>query len=456
MDPPRGSKTRPSSPLTAPRPRELDYHKRAPTRQANSTESGEHMNNRLSQAPPSPAEHPRPRFTKRALESLSGPPVRRSLGSLDSFVSHWLESIGPESKQRKRSRSESCIRPIRPTCRVAPGSTSLPDMSVRRDSDGFAIPPPPSSRTNRSIASFDNQVDLPLAMTSSRQSSSLVQKPRYRNLNLELNGIFFLRQFEPLPEHVQNLVDCLGRDQQSPGPSQEELNRDIRLWELQTGAREADVEDYFRQSFHTLARDETIIWRTDRLPMWLHTVPAIRPQHRISKPVPDMLYGYQHSYSLSPQQKLYCSSNPEADGIANNADLAFPFLVIEFKADGPSGTGSLWQATNQCLGAASSCVNVIDRLNYQLEKCGKQNVRRVNTSVFSIAMSGTEARLYVSWKHDRTSFHTRIIRSFLIHDADHYSQFRSYIHNIVDWGRSRRLDEIRRSLDVLLEAESMS
>ncbi|RDA88931.1 hypothetical protein CP532_5505 [Ophiocordyceps camponoti-leonardi (nom. inval.)] len=455
MDPSRGIKTRPSSiPLNAPHPRELDYHRRAPTRQAHPTDSGEHMSNH-PQAPLSP-QLPRHRFTKRALESLPEASVHKSLRSLDSFVSQWLESIGSGSRQRKRSRSESCIRLFRPVSRVPGRPSSLPDMSYRRDSDGFYIPPPPSSRTNRSIASIDTGAGLTPSISSSRQSRALVQNARYRELNLELNGVFFLWKFETFPEYVQNLVDHVGRDRDSPGPSQQELDLDAQLLELQMGVPEADVEEYFRKSFHTSGRDDIIIRRTDRQPMLLHTVPTMRPQYRISKPAPDMLYGYHKSHSFSPQQRLYCASNSDVDGIANSANLAFPFLVVEFKADGPNGAGSLWQATNQCLGAASACVNIVERLNFRLETCRKTDVRRVNTSVFSIAMSGTEARLYVSWKNDRTSFHTRIVRSFLIHDANHYSQFRNYVHNIIDWGHVRRLEEIRRSLNVLIEAENMN
>ncbi|RCI16861.1 hypothetical protein L249_1772 [Ophiocordyceps polyrhachis-furcata BCC 54312] len=451
MDPPRGNKTRPSStPPTAPHPRELDYHRRAPTRQAHPPDSSRHMSNR---APPFP-QNPRPRFTKRALESLPQPSVHQSLRSLGSFVSHWLESIGSDPKKRKRSRSESCIHPLLPASRVPCRPKSLPDMNCRRDADGFAIPPPPSSRRNQSMASLDYPIDLTQTMSSNRQSRALVQTPKYRDQNLELNGVFFLRKFEPFPEHVQTLVEYIGRARQSPRLSQEELDRDLQLLELQMGVLEADVEVYFRETFHPLTRDQTIVC-TNRLPMLMHTIPTMRPLPKISKPVPDMLYGYHNSYSFSPQQRLYRASNSEVDGTANSAGLVFPFLVIEFKADGPSGAGSLWQATNQCLGAASSCVNIIQGLNVRLEGCCRNNIKRINTSVFSIAMSGTEARLYVSWKHDKTSFYTRVVRSFLIHDADHYWQFRNHVHNIIDWGRSTRLDEIRRSLDVLLEAENM-
>ncbi|KAK0655310.1 hypothetical protein B0T16DRAFT_498960 [Cercophora newfieldiana] len=56
-------------------------------------------------------------------------------------------------------------------------------------------------------------------------------------------------------------------------------------------------------------------------------------------------------------------------------------------------------------------------------------------------MNGTEARLYVSWKHS---------------DLDYYMQkdyidFRKHVKNIIDWGKDKRLKDIRESLDNLLE-----
>ena len=50
--------------------------------------------------------------------------------------------------------------------------------------------------------------------------------------------------------------------------------------------------------------------------------------------------------------------------VANTQGLVYPFFVIEFKADGPGGSGSMWVATNQCLGGSASCVKIAERLNY--------------------------------------------------------------------------------------------
>lgn len=55
--------------------------------------------------------------------------------------------------------------------------------------------------------------------------------------------------------------------------------------------------------------------------------------------------------------------------VANSQNLIYPFFVIEYKGDGPSGVGSLWVTTNQCLGGSASCVRLAERFNRQLGNC---------------------------------------------------------------------------------------
>jgi hypothetical protein len=137
--------------------------------------------------------------------------------------------------------------------------------------------------------------------------------------------------------------------------------------------------------------------------------------------------------------------------VANSQDLIYPFFVIEFKADGPSGDCSLWVATNQCLGGSASCVNIAERLNRQLRQCESKEILPINSAAFSVAMSGTEARLYISWKHDELQYYMRNVESFLLQDPEHYLKFRKYVRNIIDWGKDQHLKEIRELLDNLLE-----
>jgi len=58
---------------------------------------------------------------------------------------------------------------------------------------------------------------------------------------------------------------------------------------------------------------------------------------------------------------------------------------------------------------------------------------------FSIAMNGTEARLYVIRKQDEPNYYMANFRRFLLHNHDHYVAFRKDVRNILDWGKGNRL-----------------
>lgn len=78
-------------------------------------------------------------------------------------------------------------------------------------------------------------------------------------------------------------------------------------------------------------------------------------------------------------------------------------------------------------------------------------VQPINSAAFAIAMSGSEARLYISWKHNELDCYMRKVDSFLLQKPNDYLKFRKYVRNIIDWGKGKRLNEIRDSLDSLLE-----
>jgi hypothetical protein len=77
-----------------------------------------------------------------------------------------------------------------------------------------------------------------------------------------------------------------------------------------------------------------------------HAVPDVGSKVKVSIPMPDLLYGYNRLGAFTRSMGM--------EMVANSNGLVYPFFVIEFKADGPSGSGSLWVATNQCLGGSTS------------------------------------------------------------------------------------------------------
>ncbi|KAG5292673.1 hypothetical protein I7I48_04833 [Histoplasma ohiense] len=84
----------------------------------------------------------------------------------------------------------------------------------------------------------------------------------------------------------------------------------------------------------------------------------------------------------------------------------------------------------------------------RLEESKYHRVQPISSAAFSVTMNGTEARLFVSWKEDN-EYSMAKVESFLPQSPDHYLKFRKIIRNILDWGKSSRLSEIRGVLDAL-------
>ncbi len=332
-------------------------------------------------------------------------------------------------------------------------------METVRDNDGFVVPPtPPSQKPSGSQASSHSVSGLPsdtFCSTNTLPGKNLVTNSSYMRMNLRSNHILLRPLHEQFPEHIAHLVDLVARDRNSPGPSLDQVKHDAGLNKLLMSSTESDVARYFQNNIFYEPDPLDSLQRADKLPMAKHLVPGVGSLLKVSIPVPDMIYGYtREAFSEQQEVQLYSMGY---EMVANSLGLIYPFFVIEFKADNPSGTGSLWVATNQCLGGSATCINISERLNDRLKQRNnnqvQQNdqVQQIDSIAFSIAMTGTEARLYISWKNNEIDYYTQNFKSFLLHDPEHYLNFRKYVLNIIDWGKGRRLETIRKSLDKLLE-----
>jgi hypothetical protein len=319
-------------------------------------------------------------------------------------------------------------------------------MSYAEGTDGFATPGTPTSTDVYPYAPSDR---TGVASASTRSSGrSLVEDPLYRSLNLASNNIYFDDLGEKFSDNVVNLVDYVRRGCESPGPSPAEVRQDTALKALEVGTGESDVYEYFRTNIFPHPHSTESLKRSDRQPMSKHAISNTGSRLRVSNPVPDMVYGYNRR-AFSEQRTQLISMGDTV--VANTGDLIFPFFIIEFIGDGPGGCSSLWVATNQCLGGSAACINIAERLNRQLKHCNDERIMPINSAAFSIAMSGTEARLYISWKHNGLHYYTQHIQSFLLQEPEHYIDLRKWVRNILDWGKDLRLKEIQISLDILLD-----
>ena len=369
--------------------------------------------------------------------------------SVHTSVSEWLESIGSDREESCQSDSHLHRADDGPISRQL--TRSAPEMAHTRDVDGFAMPSVPASIENRTDT--DAASVAPSDVTGSARSSgrrSLVEDPLYRKANLAENNIYLRPLREQLPKHISDLIDDVRRDRDSPGPSPDQVSQDAALNELWMGAGESQVEDYFRDKIFPKTAPGDSLDRTHRQPMAKHTVPNSGSNLKVSNPVPDMLYGYSRygAFSKAQQTQFNLMRNIM---VANSQDSIYPFFVIEFKGDGPSGGGSMWVATNQCLGGSASCVNTAERLSRQSKRYKSDRIRPFDSAVFSIAMNGTQARLYISWKHNELDYYMASIDNFQLQKAEDYLEFRRWVLNIIDWGKNQRLKEICDALDSFLK-----
>ncbi|KAH7176274.1 hypothetical protein EDB81DRAFT_634382 [Dactylonectria macrodidyma] len=376
------------------------------------------------------------------LEKFVDPFQPSHANSEHSFVLEWLETVG--SDRDTRCRSDSYLQPVANSPIPRGLARSAPAMGYTRDADGFAVPPTPASNGSRVAPSG---VTKP---SSAPSGKSLVENPNYRSRNLAANNISMRSPYEEFPEQIASIINDIHKGRDSPGPSLEDVRLDSDLAALQwKGAAEPQVEEYFHTNIFPSFRTTESLQRSNRQPMAKDIVPSTGSSLKISTPVPGMLYGYNQQEAFPLQEAQLISMGGEM--VANSLGLIYPFFSIEFKADGPSGAGHLWVATNQCLGGSASCVNIAENLNRHLKQCESELVHPINSAAFSIAMSGTEARLFISWKQNELDYYMANVDGFLLQDPKHYLKFRKYVRNIIDWGRGRRLEGIRKSLDSLLE-----
>ncbi|KFY80967.1 hypothetical protein V499_00236 [Pseudogymnoascus sp. VKM F-103] len=397
--------------------------------------------------------------------------------AIDS-VKRWLEPVSGSklgSCQERRSHSDSIQNhsevtysgniPIPRNC-----TNSAPVEGGTRDTEKFAqalaIPLIQSSRNGEDHGTHCDDCSCSRSATPEDASTtftmlsrqSLVENPMYR-AHLKQNGIDLLPSYNHLPGNISDFVNHLWKYRNPIGPLESQIQSDKRLAKLRTGSAESEVASYFQEQLFLVSEQTDILKGSLKLPMSKLVVPGVDSELRVSIPVPDILYGYDSLGAFTDEEQVQLNSMV-IPVFGNNDGLVFPFFAIEQKGDGPVSRGSLWVATNQCLGASASCVNIVERFNQLLRQCNDNNddikggnidVGLPNSTSFSIAMNGSEARLYVTWKHDEFKYHTAIVDSFLLQRPMDFLKFRRYVLNILDWGMSARLTAIRNSLGHLRE-----
>jgi len=234
------------------------------------------------------------------------------------------------------------------------------------------------------------------------------------------------------------------RDRDSPQPAAEDV-MDAELDRVWMGDSKPHVAGYFRARIFPKPGATERLELHYRQPMRKRTVPITDSRFKVSTPVPDMLYGYDEEAAYPELRRQLIDMGNEMDADNSHYSLIYPFFVVEFVGDGDG----LWAATNRCLGGSAACVNILEKLKRRLRRCGR-NAAQVNSTAFSVVRNGSEVRLFVSWKHER-DYYMATAKAFVIGDAEHWIELRKYVRNIIDWGETTRLEQIRNALNALIE-----
>ncbi|WKT48624.1 hypothetical protein QSH57_013554 [Fusarium oxysporum f. sp. vasinfectum] len=351
-------------------------------------------------------------------------------------VDNWLEDTYP-SDLRKTSSSDCFIldKDFEPI--LLERSHSAPAiMSGRKNLTGQAV----TFELVGAVSIDPTPTIYPTTTgTPNRSNGPLVESALYRDCNLALNNILLLDSRTELPPHISTLVESLKKGRSSPEPMPQD-NDD--LYDMEAGASEAKVEDFVRNNVIPLSSGIDKIKRSDRVFVGRAIIPITNPYARISVPVPDLLYGYRLSAFEQDQRMQIATCGNFA--FANSEGLTFPFFAVEFKGDGPSSK------------ASTACIHISEKLKDRLEKCKDiEPSKPLDSTSFSVAMNGTEARLHVSWK-DGDFIYTQKIKTFILQRPEEFLEFRRFVRNIIDWGRDERLECIKSGLDVLIEEREMA
>jgi hypothetical protein len=336
--------------------------------------------------------------------------------SLYAFISDWLVSIGSD---REKKSGQIVIFAV-----------SAPEMCSTRDNDQFLMPLP-----NSTVVMLGAESTVPVGAmgrpSERRSSRQTIENGDYRDA-MVVSGVHMRYSFYAMSEHISNLVNYIARqDRAFPGLSPDKLRQDTRLLGLEMGAEEPQATTYFNSNiFPVPDSDIDGLERSKRLSMSKHTVPNTRPGIRLNPPKPGILYGY-HRQLAFPQ--LYTQLHDmKAEAKANSDGLLYPFLVIEVQDDGPTGAGSMRAATSQCLSGSTSCVRIAELLNNRLRECKSDEIQPIKSAVFSIAMNGAEARLYISWRHNELDYYMQKTKSISLQTPDHYLESRKHVRKIID------------------------
>lgn len=168
----------------------------------------------------------------------------------------------------------------------------------------------------------------------------------------------------------------------------------------------------------------------------------------VKNPKPDITYGIGIEAFNDDQRKII---RLHADSMMPSPQICFPFLVVEWKGS----KGNYLEAVHQVRRAGASLVNA---LHSAITDPGTENSGEApdtRSIVFSCAVSPDVARIFVHWRQTGSEGQPTWCMAKLwaghMDEGEDAAEFRRCIHNILDWGLSIRLDDMKTLLQGHIE-----
>lgn len=278
----------------------------------------------------------------------------------------------------------------------------------------------------------------PVAESSLQAQLYATEEPTYRKLVLGQNKIYMIWVMETHPD-LSTAPHDLSRGRSSPEPDAQSLEQSIEYQDMLDGIPTCLLRTYVRLFMLCLWPVDGRLWWTTDACIHRDWVPyKSNPSNLcISQPRPNALYGYHCRRAFSPKHRIALMHLLRSMA-ATMSGLTLPFLTIEYCNVGPGVSDNIWAAENRCMGAASTCVNMVCYLNLMLRSV---DLPPVEQSAYSVIISNQHATIFVTQLGEK-AFYTTRVKSFTLSDPEQLIDLRKHVRNILDWGLNERLDAI--------------
>lgn len=284
----------------------------------------------------------------------------------------------------------------------------------------------------------------PPKWTSAAQPATRLAQ--YREEILAPNGVYIIDVDAEISTKLKNLAESLIRGGTTPSPPTSDGFVEGDGIVALTG----DVARAAKYFIDKLGWDIPGLIHHEEFPVYrqlLPNNPATGSENKLEQPVPGILYGYSRE---ALRDAIVCTTKEEllTDLDANSKDLLLPFFAVEFEPQTVGQQSNLDAAVNRAAGAGSACVKLAeDTIRARAPKDHPQFFDALTPTAFSAVMSKSEARLYVHSKVEQ-KYQMQLLTKYTLSQVDGYNDFHRAVRNILQWGGSKRLMNIRLGINM--------